>query len=105
MLRYPELPPGDTQQAAQEVRTRVNTANPAQNITDPPIPNPMRYIDTPPDRVHLHNAIEVGITAAYDAILANCPRSAERTLAVRKLQEARMWGNAAIVFDGRTYQT
>lgn len=67
------------------------------------IKNPMEYIDTPPERVHLHKAIEAGITAAYDAILDNCPPSAERTLAVRKLQEARMWANAAIVFDGRRY--
>jgi hypothetical protein len=67
------------------------------------IQNPMRYIDTPPDRVHLHKAVEDGITAAYDAILENAPQSAERTLSIRKLQEARMWANAAIVFDGKTY--
>lgn len=69
---------------------------------DPPL-NPMYYIDTPPDRVPLHKAVEGGISTAYDAILASCPESAERTLAVRKLQEARMWANAAIVFDGRRY--
>ena len=69
------------------------------------ITNPMRYIDTPPDRVMLHKIVEDGITDAYQAILSTCPRSAERTLAIRKLQEARMWANASIVFDGRTYPT
>ena len=85
---------------------------PRQNITDPPIDNPMQYIDnpmqyidTPAERVVLHKHVEESISAAYQAILNACPRSAERTLAIRKLQEARMWANAAIVFDGRTYQT
>lgn len=67
------------------------------------IKNPMEYIDTPPERVYLHKQVEEGITAAYTAILDACPHSAERTLAIRKLQEARMWANAAIVFDGREY--
>jgi hypothetical protein len=86
----------------------VNTAKgvpPSQNITDPPIDNPMRYIDSTPEQVDRHKMVEATITSAYDAILEACPRSAERTLAIRKLQEARFWANAAIVFDGRTYQT
>lgn len=78
---------------------------PRQNVTDPPISNPMQYIDSSGVQVDRHKAVEAGVTAAYDAILDNCPRSAERTLAVRKLQEVRMWANASIVFDGRTYPT
>ena len=78
---------------------------PRQNITDPPIDNPMQYIDTPEYNVWKHKAIEKAITAAYESILEACPRSAERTLAIRKLQEARMWANCSIVFDGRTYPT
>lgn len=70
------------------------------------IDNPMRYIDTEDMRlIAAHTAVEDAISAAYAALLAVCPRSAERTLAVRKLQEARMWANAAIVFDGRSYPT
>jgi hypothetical protein len=80
-------------------------AEPASAVTDPPIDNPMAYIDTPKNRVHLHRRVEAAITEAYEAVLLACPRSAERTLAIRKLQEARMWANAAIVFDGRTYPT
>jgi len=78
---------------------------PPQNITDPPIDDPMAYIDSTGAQVEMHKQVERAISAAYNAILISCPRSAERTLAVRKLQEARMWANAAIVFDGRTYQT
>jgi hypothetical protein len=77
----------------------------SQNITDAPIENPMDYIDTPVEDVWKHKQVERAISAAYDTLLEVCPRSAERTLAVRKLQEARMWANAAIVFDGRTYKT
>ena len=78
---------------------------PQQNITEPPIENPMQYIDSTGPQVNRHKEIEHYISKAYRAVLDNCPRSAERTLAVCKLQEARMWANAAIVFDGRTYQT
>jgi hypothetical protein len=76
----------------------------SQNITDSPIDNPMQYIDTD-DVAKIAGFQHVNEAAhhTYLAILANCPRSAERTLAIRKLQEARMWANAAIVFDGRTY--
>jgi len=40
-----------------------------------------------------------GIKGVYDQLEALVPASAERTLAVRKLQEARMWANAAIVLN------
>src|SRR5262249_28235490 len=68
------------------------------------ISNPMQYIDTD-DPVKIEHFLQVnkGAKAYYDLILKHCPKSAERTLAIRKLQEARMWANAAIVFDGRTY--
>lgn len=33
-------------------------------------------------------------------ILVSCPESAERTLAIRALQEARMWANASIAING-----
>ena len=79
---------------------------PHQNITDSPIDDPMRYIDTDdPVKIFRFQAVNEAARAMYDVLLEQCPRSAERTLAIRKLQEARMWANAAIVFDGRTYQT
>jgi len=79
---------------------------PRQNITDPPIENPMEYIDTDdPHKIDGFQAVNAAAYAMYQIILATCPRSPERTIAIRKLQEARMWANAAIVFDGRTYHT
>jgi hypothetical protein len=35
--------------------------------------------------------------ALYDRLVAMVPPSAERQLAIRKLQEARMWTNTAIL--------
>jgi hypothetical protein len=70
------------------------------------IDNPMQYIDTDdPKQVAAFARLNALAYAMYEAMLAVCPRSAERTLAIRKLQEARMWANAAVVFDGRTYPT
>lgn len=77
-----------------------------QNITDPPIDDPMAYIDTDdPVKLNAFQAINAQAYLMYTQILECCPRSAERTLAIRKLQEARMWANASVVFDGRTYKT
>ena len=70
------------------------------------IDDPMRYIDTDdPDQIQGFRDVNRDAKVLYDTILRRCPRSAERTIAIRKLQEARMWANAAIVFDGRTYTT
>jgi hypothetical protein len=80
-----------------------------QNITDPPLDDPMQpmsYINTEdPQKLAAFKAINEGSAVLYAILLERCPRSAERTLAIRKLQEARMWANAAVVFDGRTYPT
>jgi hypothetical protein len=68
------------------------------------ISNPMEYIDTDDEvKVRGFHDVNAAAKAMYDVLLETCPRSAERTLAIRKLQEARMWANAAIAFDGRTY--
>jgi hypothetical protein len=73
-------------------------------ITSDPM-NPMQYIDTDDaDKVAAFKAINDGSSVLYAILLECCPRSAERTLAIRKLQEARMWANAAVVFDGRAYE-
>lgn len=76
--------------------------------TDPHNPgqidNPMAYIDTDdPAVIARYTRINAAAKMVYDVILQDCPQSAERTLAIRKLQEARMWADAAIAFDGKTY--
>jgi hypothetical protein len=68
------------------------------------ISNPMEYIGTDdPEVIGRYRHLSALHYACYEAILNDCPASAERTLAIRKLQEARMWANAAIAFDGRRY--
>lgn len=68
------------------------------------IANPMEYIDTDdPTTIHHFRNVNEGAREMYEIILGHCPPSAERTLAIRKLQEARMWANAAIAFGGRQY--
>lgn len=68
------------------------------------IANPMEYIDTDdPTTIHHFRSINSAAYMMYETILGDCPPSAERTLAIRKLQEARMWANAAIAFGGRQY--
>lgn len=37
---------------------------------------------------------------AYDTMIDLAPPSAELTLAIRKLQECRMWFNCAVVMNG-----
>lgn len=68
------------------------------------IDNPMQYIDTEDPAVIAHfKAVNGAAHAYYQVLLAHAPRSRERTIAITKLQEARMWANAAIAFDGKTY--
>lgn len=49
--------------------------------------------------------LSVVFSQCYEWILQNCPPSAERTIAVRKLQESRMWANASLVFINSRYDT
>jgi hypothetical protein len=44
--------------------------------------------------------LQDGFRAAYEEIVQNCPPSADRTLAVRKLQEASMWATHSVMFEG-----
>lgn len=75
-------------------------------MTEPEdIPNPMVYQTTDNPVVLAHyRATAQAATVMYDTILGHCPESAERTIAVRKLQEARMWANAAIALEGKRYR-
>jgi hypothetical protein len=42
------------------------------------------------------NAVSAGLAGT---IMYNCPESPERTLAIRCLQEARMWANSSIAIN------
>jgi hypothetical protein len=45
--------------------------------------------------------VREALAQAVKVIVANVPASADRSVAIRKLREARMDCNAAISFDGR----
>lgn len=47
--------------------------------------------------------VHAALNEAYRQITEVVPRCAERTLAMRKLEEADMWAAKAIVFDGQVY--
>jgi hypothetical protein len=53
---------------------------------------------SPPDAVRAvkHEAVNDHTIKLAKIYFDNCPASPELTLAVRKLQEARMWANAAL---------
>ena len=50
------------------------------------------------------DAVRQAIEAAAVVIDENCPPSADRTAAMRKLKEAQMTANASIVLEGRSYR-
>jgi len=67
--------------------------------------HPMDYIGTDnPVTIAHYRAISQASRTLYDTILGHAPSSAERTIAIRKLQEARMWANAAIALEGKSYR-
>lgn len=49
-----------------------------------------------PERVAAHKAVNDITEEAARQILTHCPGCEELTLAIRRLQEARMWANAGI---------
>lgn len=57
-----------------------------------------RTMHHPPDAdaITCHQAVRDMARSALVTIQQVCPRSEERTLAERKIEEAMMWGNAAI---------
>lgn len=54
-----------------------------------------------PEMVPKFEAVTAAIKALRNTIHREVPASAERTLALRHLQECRMFANMAITFDGR----
>ena len=59
--------------------------------------DPFQYRQPTAEQVEVMQAIAQQLGALYAFVQVAVPGSAERTLAIRKLQEARMWFNAALV--------
>lgn len=62
-------------------------------------PNPFDYIKPDDTSLATLAAIHHECLSTYDTLVAFVDDSAERMLAIRKLQEFRMWANCAIVMQ------
>lgn len=65
--------------------------------------HPFEYQQPNPEDVHRIVITRAECAALYEAIREVVPDCAERTLAIRKLEECSMWLNKAIVFHGESY--
>lgn len=67
------------------------------------IPEAFVYHQPTAEQIEKIQAVRGACAVAFIAIRDNVPGCAEQTLAIRKLEEASMWANKAIVFDGQRY--
>lgn len=56
-----------------------------------------------PEQVEKINDVRAALSAAIYAIQQIVPGCAEQTLSIRAVEQASMWANKAIVFDGQRY--
>lgn len=61
------------------------------------MPHPFEYQKPTDDQAQTMLNVNELLRRSYDVIVEAVKPSAERTLAIRKLQEARMWVNVAIL--------
>lgn len=54
-----------------------------------------------PEQIPKYHAVREAARAFAEVIVANCPPSADRSDALRKIREAAMTANSAIALDGR----
>lgn len=69
----------------------------------PEVHEAFQYHAPTDDQIKAIQYVREALGHAFDSIKAHVPSCAEQTLAIRKLEEASMWANKAIVFDGRRY--
>lgn len=65
--------------------------------------DPFEYQAPTPEHIEAMKYTREALRQAATAVIAHVPACAERTLALRKIEEASMWANKAIVFDGERY--
>lgn len=68
-------------------------------------PDPFAYRPPEPGQEASYQVVADAMAHAYRILLQAAPRCAERTLAIRHLQYARMMANAAIAFKGEAIET
>jgi hypothetical protein len=60
--------------------------------------DPFKYIPPAPEKIPAFDAVALAIVGVYKALNDWLPDSREKSLAITKLQECRMWANAGISF-------
>lgn len=65
--------------------------------------HPFEYQKPTDEQVGRMSMVRELCNQTYQVLLSEVPACAERTLAIRKLEEASMWANKAVVFDGERY--
>lgn len=73
-------------------------------MTNAEINDLFMYHAPSPDMTAKFIPLRDAIVAAAIAINDLCPAGADRTAAIRKLKEAHMTANAAIVLEGKSYR-
>jgi len=74
--------------------------NRATTITDEDLDQLMKYHPWDEEKVARGNIVREALGLAIKAIVLNVPPCADRTVAIRKIREARMDANSAITHDG-----
>lgn len=75
--------------------------NRATEITDEEIRNVFDYHPWTEEQVAAGDRVRAALGAAFKAIIENVPPSPDRTVALRKIREARMDANSAITHGGK----
>lgn len=63
----------------------------------------LEYHAPTPEQVEKIQEVRYALSVAIKTIQDTVPGCAEQTLAIRAVEQASMWANKAIVFDGQRY--
>ena len=110
LLSRGATPPREATAGAGDVPTLSGAAAQAvapstapEELMEPEVHEAFLYHSPTEDQIRAIQTVREALGHAFNALRANVPSCAEQTLAIRKLEEASMWANKAIVFDGRRY--
>lgn len=73
----------------------------AISITDDEVKDVFDYHQWTPEQMKSGEIVRTALGAAFKAVIENVPPSPDRTVALRKIREARMDANSAITHGGK----
>jgi hypothetical protein len=79
----------------------IKNPNYATDITDEEVANVFDFHPWTDDQIAAGKAVRAALGNAFQVVIRNVPPSADRTVALRKIREARMDANSAITHGGR----